>query len=272
MKMKGSSQKEAFTRIDLTAAVAVVLALGILPAPLLSKPEGATRSLKCLSNIQQLTRAWLMYAQDNSGRLPSSGGGTIDTRPVWVTGFLDFSQQPRDWNAPLRQSPLAPYVKHLEVWRCPADRSNVRDLNSKQIPRVRSYSMNDAFGFGNWLPNTIWRTYDELSDVVRPSNTWILMDEHPDSLNDGALAVEMARPNSTTGRIIDFPSSLHHGGASLSHVDGRVEIHRWHSARLRPKVSYSNQLALNVFAGDALKDLKWISQRTTVSRATGTWN
>jgi hypothetical protein len=97
----------------------------------------------------------------------------------------------------------------------------------------------------------------------------VLIDEHPDSLNDAAFGVQMAVPSKplTMGdvRIIDFPASFHNGAGGLSFSDGHSEIHKWRGSRIRPPV-ISREIDLNIPAGDSKNDIVWLSDVTTAAK------
>jgi prepilin-type processing-associated H-X9-DG protein len=125
-------------------------------------------------------------------------------------------------------------------------------------------------GPGGWLPpgNYIdpqrrYRTYYKLSDMIDPSPSmlWVLMDEHPDSLNAGGFANQMVE-NIGSAKIIDFPASSHNGAAGISFADGHAEIKKWVDARTKPPVKYNGVLQLNV-PSPGNKDMVWLADRTS---------
>jgi prepilin-type processing-associated H-X9-DG protein len=125
--------------------------------------------------------------------------------------------------------------------------------------------MSQVFDYGSWLPSPPWKIYGRLSTIVIPAKTWVLVDEHPDSINDAACAVQMpSSPTATSAQIIDFPASYHGGACGLSFADGHSEIHKWVGSKIRAPVKYNNNLPLNVPAGDSVVDIKWWSDVTTV--------
>jgi len=78
----------------------------------------------------------------------------------------------------------------------------------------------------------------------------VLVDEHPDSINDAAFAVQMATPSKplTMGdvRIIDFPAAIITGLRVLVRR-WPFRIHKWRGSKIRPPVT-SQLLQLNVTA------------------------
>jgi prepilin-type processing-associated H-X9-DG protein len=182
------------------------------------------------------------------------------------------------------------YVKAPNVFRCPADGSDA--YGQSGAPRVRSISMNQAIGctldgnngagdvnaesIGNWLPsvatgNGPWLTYQKDSDMYRPSpaNLWLIIDEHPDSINDGAFAVQM--PTSDySATWIDHASALHGGSCGFTFCDGHAIIHAWRAGdwktQLRYPPLYNNNYGQSTEVGIANTiDLRWIGEHTSAN-------
>ena len=90
---------------------------------------------------------------------------------------------------------------------------------------------------------------------------WVIMDEHPDSINDAGLAVECALTNAEA-RIVDYPASFHAGACGIAFADGHSEIHKWKDPRTMPPVNYNNDLKLNVESPNN-PDVAWLQLRTS---------
>jgi len=104
-----------------------------------------------------------------------------------------------------------------------------------------------------------------------------LVDEHPDSINDAALAVACTDANTTSAQIIDYPANYHNGACGFAFSDGHAEIHKWKGTRgdglslKSAPVRYNNYLPLNVpatvSAGDTCwRDISWLADNTTVKQ------
>ena len=170
--------------------------------------------------------------------------------------------------------PLWPYTsKSKGIFKCPADQAAVT-VGTQKLQRIRSNSMSQVFGSGEWLDyniqsggQSVWRIYDKMSAVVNPTRTWVLMDEHPDSINDAALAVACTQADTTGAKIIDYPANYHNGACGIAFSDGHAEIHKWKGSKMRSAtIQYNNYLALNVPAEDSWRDISWLASVTTVKK------
>jgi prepilin-type processing-associated H-X9-DG protein len=91
---------------------------------------------------------------------------------------------------------------------------------------------------------------------IPPAMAWVFVDEHPDSINDGALYV----PSNSSW--VDIPATYHNGACGFGFADGHSEIHKWRDARLKLPVRYVTFEALSFSPGANHADLNWLWQRT----------
>jgi prepilin-type processing-associated H-X9-DG protein len=170
---------------------------------------------------------------------------------AWVHGIEDWSGgTTANWNITntIAQGCIYRYTGNTPgIYRCPADKYTVTPTSGpfkgQAIVRIRSNSMNSWMGMDKggytWFGNSTFRAYFSYSDIVDPGPTltWVLVDEHPDSMNDGFFCVDMNNYPTPSGTVLpDCPASYHNGACGFAFADGHSEIHRWLDPRTKPKV------------------------------------
>ena len=268
---KKQASNHGFTLIELLVVIAIIAILAAMLLPALSKAKLKTQGISCMNNLRQMMLGWKMYPDDYGDLLLAANGvAAAQNRVSWCTGQLDFdgyNKSNYDVNEDIAKSPLMPYIgkNSYAIWKCPADQATTFKAGVRS-PRVRSNSMSQVFENGPWLPSSKYRIYGKGAQIVSSAKTFVFVDEHPDSINDGGFAVQMANAGDTTAQIIDFPASYHNGASGFSFADGHTEIHKWRGSRIKPLPQYNNVLNLNVPAGDSVEDVIWLSSVTTVAR------
>lgn len=276
-KRRRSIGEVGFSLVELLVVIAIVAVLASLIVPALGKAKQQAQGMQCLSNTRQLTLGWLMYADDHDGSLCPNGLGF---KQGWVQGILNFDSNFTD-NTNLifltdpQYAKLAPYVSTPAVYMCPADRSEVR-MGRRLFPRVRTLAMNDAIGSnaeGASLPVSYgWRTYRKINQLIAPSPSklWLLIEQHPDSINDGRFEVDCQNQDKAA-RLVDFPANFHNNASGVSFADGHAETHRWVSAATLQPNKYCG--CLSHYAAQGLfinaphsPDLAWLQERTSAKK------
>jgi prepilin-type N-terminal cleavage/methylation domain-containing protein/prepilin-type processing-associated H-X9-DG protein len=264
---------EAFTLIELLVVIAIIAILAGMLLPALSKAKTKAQGIQCINNFRQLTLGWLMYNEDNAGRIPPSFVPVGQRGASWVTGSLDWSGSNRsNWDVEedIKKSLLWPYSgKSTGIWKCPGDTSTVK-VEGKNLPRVRSMSMNNWLGW-QWptAGNEKYRVYKSANEFTAPgpSDVYVMLDERENSINDAVYCVDMNgfpdKPDQYM--IVDYPASYHNGSGGFSFADGHSEPKKWRDARTTPAIKKGKNVA---FYQPSPKngDIAWLQQHATGKR------
>ena len=263
-----SKRREGFTLIELLVVIAIIAILAAMLLPALSKAKLKAQGISCLNNLKELQLGITMYTSDNQEAFPENPGAGTSLN-AWVAGVMtwDNSIQPNLQNTNttlLTAGEIGPYVaKNTGVFKCPAD-----TVLGALGPRVRSVSMNGFVGDVNNIANNIngqathdWRRFLKTGDVTTLGavNTWVILDECPDSINDGFFSVRM-QPDATA-KWTDVPASTHNGAGGFSFADGHAEIRKWLDGNTKAQVRRKSPCPDNEMYSP--NDITWLQQRTT---------
>jgi prepilin-type processing-associated H-X9-DG protein len=270
----------AFALIDLLFITVFVGLLAILSASAVASVRQRNLSGECMGNQRELVTAWTLYAAENGDNLCNNF--TIpDTLQTMTTGkFENWANNVMTWIGDgstesqsttnvdwVKRSVLAPYAADpVRMVKCPADNYlSLAQRRKNRGTRVRSYSMNAFMGRADtsssslsgrsWAEGGAYRQFLKSSDIPDPGKTWVTIEEHPDSINDGFFYVPA---NATAWG--DLPGTFHNSGTTFSFADGHVELRKWRSRTVVLRINYALG---NTRPFDALgrQDFQWYRER-----------
>lgn len=188
-----NNKRPGFTLIELLVVIAIIAILAAILFPVFVSARAAASRIKCLSNVEQLSKALIIYATDHQGRIPD-----------WTSpsGIWDKAV----WN----------YVRNKEVFTCPINRFN--PSTHQPWPAnvvVRSYCM---------AKNVARQITDQCP---RPSWTVLLFEKGSQPIFTMSDSVAEWF-DQTYGYAHDNPASFWHDrGKNFAYCDGHAAYFRY---------------------------------------------
>lgn len=199
--------RSAFTLIELLVVIAIIAILAAILFPVFARARDKARQAQCISNLNQIAKAFRMYNQDYDTYMPPTAVSTIPTSPIW-------------------SAMVVPYVKNNDLFRCPND----------GVGRyVETYEMRGWLPYGynrEWAPFSPTRNeldyVVQLSRVVQPAMCVVVTDSVPGDVAQGYVGY-IVRAN-----VLPTPinaragfAARHSDGINIAFADGHS---KWYKA------------------------------------------
>lgn len=177
---KISPRANGFTLIELLTVIAIIGILAAIIIPTVGSVRRTAKRSRCIANHRQIATAYLLYLNDNKGRLyylkgdpntaPATGSGAMAgaqasvNTPGWLCRLLkDYGLEQAEWIA--WKTPVPNWDK--TVWYCPV--SNETTLNGGDL-RDRGCTYYYHY-MGKWLTPRVTTdtprvTLDQVSDFI----------------------------------------------------------------------------------------------------------
>ena len=252
-------KKNGFTLIELLVVISIIALLIAILMPALNKAREQATGSVCLANQKNLMLAYIMYADENDGRVvggyvcESSNSYGLACDYQWVYYPQDDGGNAADVYGGivptlqyringLRKGKLWKYLQTHEVYHCPGDSRDRKgavvsgaDADMAYLFTYRSYSLPDCLSAlpdaqidpaWSYLINPIRK----MNQVRNPSRRYAFVE---DAFRSRIGRYYCFNPHGwsfepwTSGDWWDPLASFHNKAGTYSFFDGHVEMHNW---------------------------------------------
>lgn len=231
-----------FTLIELLVVIAILALLLAILMPVTRAARERGQRVVCLSNLRQLTFAWLSYPDEYDGKLvgghafgytAGQGGGSSPKLRGWVgRAFLLPESRKALFENPDKGA-LWPYLRDTNVYRCPRGRTGHAITYATVVS-----ANNDTEVEGTYAPDTGAR---EMAEVGRRCGVTVLkLTRLTDIVSPGSAAravfVDMGQTPFSSDFYVYYlypkwgasaPPIRHANGVTLSMADAHAEYWQW---------------------------------------------
>ena len=135
MKTEILKKNKGFTLVELLVVISIIALLMAILIPALSKARRTAKRVICIGNLKQMALGWMLYAENNDGKLvnggqapaPTTAADIAKTEPYWCSSFPTDGTASYDWASGLTYEQavekmmggaLFRYIKNVKMYRC----------------------------------------------------------------------------------------------------------------------------------------------------------
>lgn len=245
----------AFTLIELLVVISIMSLLMSILLPTLGRARELGKRVVCLSNLRQLTFAWVLYTMDNDDKL-CSADTEWDVPPAnhWVAdGPIMPGNNTGGTSEAIENGVLWPQSgKILNLYKCKSDRSEL----------LRSFSISRAMnGTTCNCEHDNIRPFRMLTEISRPSEKMVFVDaaSRKEWIEGSFCPVEQidAVPLQWFQKESHNITARHSNGCNFSFADGHCSYWKYKDQRT---VDLANWQIDPIDASDENPDLEYIVQ------------
>jgi prepilin-type N-terminal cleavage/methylation domain-containing protein/prepilin-type processing-associated H-X9-DG protein len=238
-------EKKGFTLIELLVVIAVIALLMAILIPVLHSAREQGYRAVCLSNLKQLTLAWLAYAEEHDSKLVrgsafswgqnARGEHVIEYAEGWLGRAFLFPESHASLIEDPNKGALWPWIKHVDIYRCPRGRkghavtystlvaANGCDVEGTYLTRTL-YTLGSFNKLGEHIGSTVLKLTN-LTDIISPG------------AGQRAVFIDMGQTPLGNDFYVHYlypkwkwhgaPPIRHRDGTTLSMADGHAEYWKW---------------------------------------------
>jgi len=166
--------RRAFTLIELLVVIAIIAILAAILFPVFARAKAAAKKTVCLSNLNQIGKAIVIYMGDYDDVFPHALDASDKYAPQIWDGNPDFRN--RIPYMPLMSEVLQPYLKSKEIFHCPSDAGTQVLDNHFPEPFMTAPTMYQAYQSSYFFRTEIaFRAFTQTSFQL-PANVNVLFD------------------------------------------------------------------------------------------------
>ncbi|MBE0536952.1 MAG: type II secretion system protein [Phycisphaerae bacterium] len=178
-----NKRRNAFTLIELLVVIAIIAVLLAILTPALNVAKDHAKRAVCLAHTHGLGLGWVLYAEDNNGKIVSAKTARIQEVSPGVfrmpapSAYHDSLSWAGWWDgapdnklaheACITLGALFPYIENIKAYRCP-----VGDRDQWRTSAIVD-SMNGHYEHGG----QIWPVVRKVSDMKSPATRMVFLDE-----------------------------------------------------------------------------------------------
>lgn len=198
-----SNARSAFSLIELLVVIAIIAVLAAILIPTISSVRASANQTECVSNLRQLSSLYLLYVQDNNGKLLKASDGVVNGK-YWQFYLQEFMEADTEH-------------RQMDGFHCQACLNANPELDDGRDILRSTYGLNNFIGRGGINPgeDNLW-AINFVSQAVFPAQTVLFADPSMESSRNTMVGIGYEDSL--------FPVSYHRGNeVNLSFLDGHVE-------------------------------------------------
>ena len=213
-------KQKGFTLIELLVVIAIIAILLAILIPALNRVKEQGKRAVCLSNLKQLTLAWILYADENDDILVNGAISYSNAQRGWgdhrgeIAWVDELAQGEEAQRLEIEQGALWPYVKDHGLYKCPTGR------RGEALTYAIMFSMNSV----NHTPTQGVRGahIKRKSEIFNPAPALRLV-----FIDEGYMTPDAYAVHYDQEQWWDDPPVRHGDGSTLSFADGHSEHWKW---------------------------------------------